>query len=162
MTSAMNKFHKSLFKPEHLSYDSKQDVDILDEYRTIVPAGWLEEVDADVIEIDVSKAFTFAFSQITEIPTFNEFDCFQLYNNEPIALNNLYVVKPKQCNLFFNKTFNLCYGKFLVHFKDVEILAFKAPSFVKKVDYNKIVQELYDTNIDDDEGMDKYCKHAHS
>jgi hypothetical protein len=112
MTAAMNKFNKSLFKSEHMSYYSKQDVDILDEYRTIVPAGLLQEVDVDVIEIDVSKAFTFAFSQIAEIPIFNEFDCFQQYINEPIALNNLYIVKVQACNLSFNKTYNLCYGTF--------------------------------------------------
>ena len=62
MTAAMNKFNKSLFKSEHMSYYSKQDVDILDEYRTIVPEGLLQEVDVDFIEIDVSKAFTLAFS----------------------------------------------------------------------------------------------------
>ena len=98
------------------------------------------------------------FSQITEVPVFYEFDYFQLYKNEPIALNNLYIVKVQACNLFFNKTYNLCYGKFLWHFKDVEIIAFKAPSFMKRVDYKQIVQDLYETNIDDDEEMDKYCK----
>ena len=184
MTAAMNKFDKSLFKSEHMSYYSKQDVDILDEYRTIVPAGWFSHWtykpyswyddtgvlhegisktlicphETKQIEIDVSKAFTSAFSQITDIPVFNEFDCFQLYNNEPIALNNLYIVKVQACNLFFNKTYNLCYGKFLWHFKDVEIIAFKAPSFVKRVDYKTIVQDLYKTEIDEDEEMDKYCK----
>ena len=50
-----------------------------------MPAGLLKEVDHEITEIDVSKAFTSAFSQITEIPIFNEFDCFQLYNNDPIA-----------------------------------------------------------------------------
>ena len=85
MSAAMNKFNHALFKPEHKSYYSKQDIDILDEYRTNVPIGLFKEVVEDVIEIDISKAFTYAFSQIVEIPIFNEFDSFTMYNNEPIS-----------------------------------------------------------------------------
>ena len=68
-----------------------------------------------VVEIDVSKAFTAAFQQITEIPIFNEFDSFTIYNNETIALNNIYIVKVKTGN-FFHKPYNLCYGKFISEF----------------------------------------------
>ena len=104
MSSAMNKLNNALFKVEHKSYYSKQDVDILDEYRTIVPVGMLNDVgDYGIVEIDVSKGFTAAFQQITEIPIFNEFDSFTIYNNETIALNNLYIVKVKIGNLFFEK-----------------------------------------------------------
>ena len=66
MNSAMNKFNNALFKSEHKSYYSKQDIDILDEYRTVVPIGLFNEVVEahDVIELDISKAFTHAFLQI--------------------------------------------------------------------------------------------------
>ena len=57
MSSAMNKFNNALFKSEHKSYYSKQDIDILDEYRTVVPIGLFTEVVDDLVEIDVSKAF---------------------------------------------------------------------------------------------------------
>ena len=90
-----------------MSYYYKQDVDILDEYRTVVPIGILKDVETAKIEIDVSKAFTFAFSKITEIPVFNEFDSFKLYNNETIALNRLYIVKAKAGNLFFKQNLQL-------------------------------------------------------
>jgi len=158
MATAMNKFHSALFKKQHLSFYSKQDIDILDEYRTVVPIGMFKDLECEKVEIDVSKAFTFAFSKITEIPIFNEFDSFKLYNNQPIALNSLYIVKAKCGNLFFNKPFNLCYGQFLKKFPDVEILAVKDPSFVKKVSYKKIVQDLYETVVSEDNEMDKYCK----
>ena len=85
MSAAMNKFNNALFKSEHKSYYSKQDIDILDEYRTVVPIGLFKEVVEDGIELDISKAFTHAFSQIVEIPIFNEFDGFTLYNNEAIS-----------------------------------------------------------------------------
>jgi hypothetical protein len=82
LSSAMNKCNSSLFKSEHMSYYSKQNVDILDEYRTVVPVGILQEPKTAMIEIDVSKAFTFAFSKIVEIPIFNEFDSFKIYNEK--------------------------------------------------------------------------------
>ena len=47
----------------------------------------------NVIEIDVSKAYTSAFCEISEIPIFNEFDAFKPYENEPNLPLNLYVVK---------------------------------------------------------------------
>ena len=88
MSSAMNKLNNAMFKAEHKSHYSKRDVDILDEYRTVVPVGMLNDVVnnlTNLIEIDISKAFTSAFQQITEIPVFNEFDSFSLYKNEPIS-----------------------------------------------------------------------------
>ena len=67
-----------------------------------------------------------------------------MYNNEPISLNDLYIVKVKSGNLFFNKTYNLCYGKFIREFlADAQIIAYKSPSFVKKVDYTKLVKKLF-------------------
>ena len=54
MSSAMNKLNNALFKAEHKSYYSKQDVDILDEYRTVVPVGMFQSV-YDKVEQDVEK-----------------------------------------------------------------------------------------------------------
>ena len=96
----------------------------------------------DLVEIDISKAFTSAFQPITEIPVFNEFDSFTIYKNERISLNSLYIRKAKIGNLFFfNKTYNLCYGMLIGEFiNDVEIIAYKSPSFMKKVKYDKLVK----------------------
>ena len=44
MSSAMIKLNNALFKAEHKSHYSKQDVDMLDEYRTVVPVGMLKDV----------------------------------------------------------------------------------------------------------------------
>ena len=56
----------------------------------------------DLVEIDMSKAFTSEFQQITEIPVFNEFDSFTIYKNERISYNSLYIIKAKIGNLFFS------------------------------------------------------------
>ena len=91
----------------------------------------------------MSKAYTYALTQINEIPVFNIFDNFEYYNDEPINDLSLYIVENHSLNTFFNKQFNLCYGKFLTQFNDVKIVAVKTPSFIKKVDYHEIVKTLY-------------------
>ena len=147
MNEAMCKFNKSLFLTGHKSFYSDVDVSILDEYRTVANNGLLNDRgDLELVEIDMSKAYTFALSQITEVPVFNIFDNFEYYANEPINDLSLYVVENKSLNTFFNKTYNLCYGKFLKKF-DVKIIAVKSPSFIKQVSYNDIIQTLYNTEI---------------
>ena len=54
MTKAMNTFNNNLFKREHKSYYTQQDIDILDEYRTIANAGTLHSLpkNEQLVEID--------------------------------------------------------------------------------------------------------------
>ena len=114
MNEAMTQYNKSLFKKEPKSYYTEQDIDVLDEYRTVVNVGQILDVDDnDMVEIDVSKAFTKAFSKITKIPIFNEFDNFMPYDNSKFQDYNLYIVEVDELTLLFNKKFNLCYGYFL-------------------------------------------------
>ena len=68
-------------------------------------------------------------------------------------------------NLFFNKRYNLVYGKFLKEFisenktHKINILYYKQPSFIHKVEYTNIINELLQTNIDEhDEALDKLIK----
>jgi hypothetical protein len=107
---AMNDFSQRLFKLNHRSSYTRQDIDILDEYRTIANVGILKPPPAhtSLVEIDVSKAYTAAFTQIKEVPVFNEFDAFKPYNQQKIECNNLYIVKYNSFNLFLNK--NIIYA----------------------------------------------------
>ena len=109
----------------------------------------------NVIEIDVSKAYTSAFCDIAEISIFDEFDSFKLYNNEPILPFNLYVVKDFNHPLATQDD-SLVYGKYLQ--EGMNVIAFKQPSFSKKVDYAKLVSELYDTRVSNDPEQDVYVK----
>ena len=70
----------------------------------------------------------------------------------------------KTC-LMFNKTHNLVYGKFLKEFMNenndsqFEILYYKTPSFIHKVDYKSINAELWKAVIDEnDKELDTYIK----
>ena len=161
MNEAMATFNKSLIKPELKSYYSKTDIDVLDEYRTIVPIGRLSQFkDVDnVVEIDISKAFISAFLKISEVPVFNEFDSFKPYDNHAIKDYCLYIVKTSKTNLFLNKTYNIVYGMFLNSFAaDVEILAFKQPSFIKSINTKEIIDTLWDSEISTDPEEDKGIK----
>jgi hypothetical protein len=53
----------------------------------------------------------------------------------------------------------LVYGQFLKEFvNDVKILYYKDPSFIRKVKYSDIVDNLYSTKISDNDKEDKYLK----
>ena len=159
MNQAMANFNHALIKPELKSY-SKTDIDILDEYRTTVPIGRLSKMeDVDVVEIDISKAFAAAFLKIDKAPVFNEFDYFRPYDNHEVKDYYLYIVKSSTPNFVFCKTYNLLYGMFLNGFaSDVEILAFKAPSFIQPINTKNIISNLWDSEISPDPEEDKSIK----
>ena len=116
MNEAMTVFNNRLFRQEHKSFYTQEDVDIMDEYRTFANVGWLRAKPknlTDLVEIDRNKAFTAAFSHITQIPVFNEFDNFRAYQGESIDDLTLYVVRVEKHDLFFNRRYNLCYGMFI-------------------------------------------------
>jgi len=135
MHDAKTDFQYRLFKSEHRSYYTQQDIEILDECRTIANVGWMNTLNkcsrvkkhvapslrrSDLIEIDISKAYTGAFIRITAIPVFTEFDIWQPYNsNDKIHDLSLYLVEAKEVDLYFNKRYNLCYGQFLKQLKNV-------------------------------------------
>ena len=115
MNEAMTVFNNRPFRQEHKSSYTQEDVDILDEYRTFANVGWLRPKPKslkDLVEIDRNKAFTAAFSRITHIGVFNEFDNFRTYQGEAIEDLTLYVVRAEKYDLFFNRRYNLCYGFF--------------------------------------------------
>ena len=79
MHDAKREFHYQLFKGEHKSFYDGQDLEILDECRTIANVGWLKSLTgrmtsskhrphttskSSLAEIDISKAYTGAFMRI--------------------------------------------------------------------------------------------------
>ena len=167
MTEEMFNFNKAMFKENHKSKYSEVDVKILDECRTIVPNGYFnQDVKMKHLrEVDENKAFTNAGGKIKEIPVFNEFDIWKKYMGENINKLHcltLYLVEVDKGNIFFNKKFNLVYGKFLMKLlnKNVEIKIhyYKQPSKIMKVNYTKIIDALWKAKISEDEIIDKQCK----
>ena len=166
IVEAMFNFNKKLFSSSHMSQYDEVDIEILDECRTVVPLGYLDKnVDVnELVEIDRSKAFTWAFNQITSIPIFNAFDSWKAWDGtldiNKLSSLTLYKVEVLKGNMFFNKKFNIIYGKFLrkMDLTNIKIIYYKIPSYIHKVNYKSIVDELWETQLGDDEDDDKQIK----
>ena len=158
---AMAHFNNQIFRMDHKSYYNKEDMDVLNEYRTIANVGFMRSVRSaeGLVEIDMCKAYTKAFMRIRRVPVFNEFDVFRPYAGQPIEDMCLYIVEGSEGSpLFFNKTRNLVYGQFLRDFPDARIIAVKKPSFIRKVRYGDIARELYESLVSFDGEEDKHIK----
>ena len=179
MNEAMFKFNKSLFNPLHKSFYNDIDIAILDETRTIAPLGIFydkKSIPKNIIELDRCKAFTKAFIDIAKIFVFNQFDIWKVYNDtfDINKLNDLTIyyvyVEPHdltfcdRTRIIFNKKHNIITGEILKKLPErvrprITILYYKEPSFIHKVDYKGIVDELYNTTIDEkDKDEDKFIK----
>ena len=184
ITTIMFNLQKELFKENHLSYYNEVDIQILKECKTIVPSGRMPDgsmLDGKpstivpvgkfykdipmkkITEIDINKAFTHAGGSIKYIPKFTQFDIFRRFVEDCSTdqFNNLtlYIVEVYEGNIFFNKKSCLVYGKFLKkqlkHNVKLKILWYTQPSNIYKVDYKKLIDELYATKITDDEDFNK-------
>ena len=166
IAEAMFVFNKKLFSSSHMSQYDDVDIEILDECRTVVPLGYLDKnIDvSELVEIDRSKAFTWAFNQISKIPIFNAFDSWKAWDGtldiNKLSSLTLYKVEVLKGNMFFNKKFNIIYGKFLrkMDLSNIKIIYYKQPSYIHKVNYKSIVDELWETKLGDDEDDDKQIK----
>ena len=166
IAEAMFNFNKKLFSSSHMSQYDDVDIEILDECRTVVPLGYLEKnVEfKNLVEIDRTKAFTWAFNQINKIPIFNAFDSWKAWDGtldiNKLSSLTLYKVEVSKGNMFFNKKFNIIYGRFLrkMDLSNIKIIYYKIPSYIHKVNYKSIVDELWETQLGDDEDDDKQIK----
>ena len=166
IAEAMFNFNKKLFSSSHMSQYDDVDIEILDECRTVVPLGYLDKnIDVnELVEIDRTKAFTWAFNQITSIPIFNAFDSWKAWDGtldiNKLSSLTLYKVEVLKGNMFFNKKFNIIYGKFLrkMDLSNIKIIYYKIPSYIHKVNYKSIVDELWETPLGTDEEDDKQIK----
>ena len=166
IAEAMFNFNKKLFSSSHMSQYDDVDIEILDECRTVVPLGYLDKnVDVkNLVEIDRSKAFTWAFNQISKIPIFNAFDSWKAWDGtldiNKLSSLTLYKVEVSKGNMFFNKKFNIIYGKFLrkMDLSNIKIIYYKIPSYIHKVNYKSIVDELWETQLGDNDDDDKQIK----
>ncbi len=154
-----------IFKMEHKSYYNTEDMILLDTCRTVANVGWLSNPILDdyklrgmkLVEIDMTKAFTWAFCQIKSIPIFNAFDIWRPWKaGSAIKPLNLYILRNRSFSLVGNKEHTFCYGKFLP--ENADIVAVKEPSFIKKACYKKIIEELMATEISKDPEDDKKFK----
>ena len=136
---------------QNFSHFSELDREILNSCRSVANTCTLKKPKGkdvtNLIGIDVRRAYTSEMAKITRVPVFNEFDRFFDYDGHEIEEYTLYIVKSVNFDTFFNKKYNLAYGKFLSeelsYNPSAKIVAFKRPSNIKKVNYKKHIDELY-------------------
>eukprot|EP00438_Fugacium_kawagutii_P004546 Skav222288 [mRNA] locus=scaffold807:301469:304798:- [translate_table: standard] len=165
VSAEMFKFHKALICENYKSYYNEIDVKVLDECRTNPPHGSFifkhyhdNILVSDQCSIDTRKAYSYQGTRVIQIPVFKEFDVWRPYDEKTdfnrFGNYTLYLVKACQGNLFFNKKFNLVYGKHLKELNKrgvaMKILFYKNPSYIHKVNYKKAIEKLYQAKISDD------------
>ena len=164
---AMFDFNKGLFNPLHKSYYNQEDFDIYEQTKTIVASGTFyrdEDIPKNIVEADISKAFTGSLIDISEVPVFNQFDKWKVYKDvdyNELSDYTLYFIRAGwDTKIMFNKRFNLVYGKYLkqLNTRGIEILYYKVPSFIHRVSYKELIEELWSKNISSDDHLDKLIK----
>ena len=167
--------NKAVFNEGHKSFYSDVDVKVLDNCRTIIPHGIFHKIiDGYVMcadtcnkrEIDCCKAFTKAFTEIKKVGVFRECDVWRPFTikDDISRMNNytMYIVKACQGNVFFNKVYNLVQGKILKELiKDgvvCKILYYKIPAYTYKVQYDKLIDDLWCVDLSEDTSEDKRLK----
>ena len=122
VNEAFFNFNKGMFNPNHKSYYHNDDLNIFSVAHSIAPSGYFESIIEGKnthIELDRRKAYTKSTIDIVfEVPVFSDFDIWKKYDYSKNDFNKmnaltLYLVKSRVRNLFFNRTYNLIYGKFL-------------------------------------------------
>ena len=154
MSRAMYDFNQELFNPLHKSYYNETDMEVFRQCHTVSPTGRLHYNREHSIEIDRSKAYTWAYNQIVEVPVFNQFDVWKAYDYNKHDFNEfgdltIYLVRAEgEALMFFYKPYLLIYGMFLKHLRGkCQILYYKRPSHIYKVNYKKITDKLWETAI---------------
>ena len=168
-TEAMFNMNKAIFDEKHKSYYTDTDVEILNECRTIVPTGCINRQGEQekLAEIDINKAFTKAFTSIKQIPLFRQFDLWRKWdktcNIDDMHNLTLYMVEAQNASMIFNKKRNLIYGKYLkklINKQNIkcDILYYKQPSYIHKVDYGKVIDDLWAEQISTEQQEDRRLK----
>ena len=167
VNEAFFNFNKGMFNPNHKSYYDSDDLKIFSMAHSIAPSGYMESIVEGKnthIELDRRKAYTKSTTDVLEVPVFSEFDIWKKYDYSKNVFNKmnaltLYLVKSKRRHLFFNRTYNMIYGKFLKKYADdVEVIYYKIPSNTYKVNYKQLINELWELKLDEDEERDKLKK----
>ena len=146
VNEAFFNFNNGMFNPSHKSYYHNDGLKICSVAHSIAPSGYFESIIEGKnahIELDRRKAYTKSTMDVFYSACFSGFDIWQKYdysNNDFNKMNDLtlYFVKSRVRNLFFNRAYNLIYGKFLNKYADdVEVIYYKIPSNTYKVNYKK-------------------------
>ena len=165
-TEAVNKLYDGVFNRQSMSTYNEEHLNIDDLYTVKAIQGYLIN-SCDLYDaIDIRKCYTSGFSEIDTVPVFEYFDDYKKYDGSKIEPYNKYIIKLLSGNdvskLMFKNLINRCYGFKLMNLPpsiEYEIIYFIRPSKLHYVNYKTLVDELYDSKIDnEDDVSDAYLK----
>ena len=163
----MDKLHSSLFIKEHISYYHDHTLK-LDNYYNIGPiVGFFGKIIPEGMfnAMDMQKCYTFCMSLIKQIPIFDYFDLYFLYNGLPIEPLNKYIIKINSTcnisNMLFQTDYNKCFGFLLLALPETvkyDIIYVQKPSKIIDVNFKQLIDDLYSCQISDDKAFDLKLK----
>jgi hypothetical protein len=155
---AYEKFYSSIVKKEYLSDYHPSVIEIDNIYKINNVCGYFDDYDTKPYDgLDENKAYTQCLMNIKQIPIFNYFDVYKVYNNEPIEDLSQYIIEvlsytPRTAIIFsqkYTKTFGYVLKQVDIKFK---ILYVRKPLNIEDVDFEKPVKELFDIDNEVIEG----------
>ena len=106
----------------------------------------------DLNAVDMRKAYTDNLMRIENVPVYSFFDTYIAYDGHQIEPETVYIVKGSNNPILFPTTISRCYGIKLTYAQSVdiafEITHYKRPSNLIPVDFNKTINDLYESKID--------------
>ena len=81
-----HEFTSSIIRSDYKSFYSEKDMEVFKDFRSRAKYGIFDIKDTrdpdDLVEIDITKAYTAAFEKIDKVPVFSEFDIWKPYNDD--------------------------------------------------------------------------------
>ena len=145
-------FYSKIVKKEHMSMFNDDALKINEEYPKCASVFKTDDLLSGN-GIDINKCYSWAMRSIKQIPIFNYFDNYLKYDNHIIEDYNMYVIQSYDTSpesiILAPKKYNRIYGFKLKQMKkdDYEILYYIRPSNIANVDFNKAVDDLYNTDL---------------
>ena len=129
-------------------------IEIEDCYKINVVSGYFIQSDLMLNGLDCKKSYSSLLRDINKVPVFRYFDNYVKYDNSEINEFSYYIVKclddTDRSNIIFSDRYSRVYGFVLKQIDmNYEVLYERRPSKIEVVDYKTVVDNVYDTELDD-------------
>lgn len=143
-------FYSSIITDKLMSNYHPSVIEIEKEYNINAPCGAFEDnLKCNFLGLDENKAYAHCLKNISQVPVFSVFDTYKPYDGHKVEDLTQYIVKVNSnsipAKLIFNKRYSRTYGYVLSEINNIsyDILYYRRPEKVEKVNYAEAVNELF-------------------
>jgi hypothetical protein len=150
--NAYDQVYKNIIKKEYISESHESVMEIEDTYKIRPALGHFckeeELISVPMNALDENKAYTECIQTITQVPIFNYFDVYQIYDGHEIKDLSYYIIEVLEENvesaLLFASKYSRSYG-YILKACDIKykILYFRQPLKTEAVEFKTSIDELY-------------------